>query len=557
MAYIKVQKRDVDAQSGKIINSGSAAVVDTIYNPSVKGHSQHVVREKLGKVIYLAEDRKSGIFMSPLRGIVEYDSISDSFTEVAKDDPRLPSDILFPEPEVHTTFGDAYLFAKVCEKTGMIDVIRGAFPDDKEYERVLAHVMHSVVKNGAKEDCDDFMDKSFISYFLTDIPIGSLGSDTQYFTLMGDDRARMSYFNSFVKEMKKKHPGFGRATYVDSTPLPNNISNNPFRALCSHGVGACCQQTRLVLVLDQKTGLPVWYDIIPGNLLDLSTIEYVINDVKTSLGIEIKDMVLDAGYANEPLIRKCAIGNEDGISMTLRCPERNGYPYARISKEIRKLFGNAKYEFDRDGHTYFGRKSEETLFDSSIYAYAYVDKDNAIMHGREYREKHPAEYAALTDKEKTWSSSMQYGFFILLSSDNKTPAAKLDDYFGRTRIESVFRSAKEYLDILPLSKWSDTTVRGKILSDIIATTAYLSFRKLIAERIEKSKAKDKDYKKKVHINKLFAASSSLQCNRDKVTGKIRIEKPNKKVSDGYTDVGFKVPSVLSESDFRKDVLKLQ
>lgn len=46
--------------------------------------------------------------------------------------------------------------------------------------------------------------------------------------------------------------------------------------------------TRLILVLDEKSGLPVWYDIIPGNVLDINTVMAVVNDVADSLGIEIE-----------------------------------------------------------------------------------------------------------------------------------------------------------------------------------------------------------------------------------------------------------------------------
>ena len=75
---------------------------------------------------------------------------------------------------------------------------------------------------------------------------------------------------------------------------------------------------------------------------------------------------------------------------------------------------------------------------------------------------------------------MRFGFFILLSTEEKSPDEKLDDYFGRTQIESVFKTSKEYLNLLPLSKWSDLTVRGKILSDIISTIALLQLRKLLS-----------------------------------------------------------------------------
>ena len=81
MAFIKIQKLVRD-NSGKII-SGSAAIVDTEYvKTGNKSHCKHIVREKLGKVLYISEDKKSGIFISPTRGLVEYNSVSDSFNEI-------------------------------------------------------------------------------------------------------------------------------------------------------------------------------------------------------------------------------------------------------------------------------------------------------------------------------------------------------------------------------------------------------------------------------------------------------------------------------------------
>lgn len=61
MAFIKTQKIVRD-DTGKII-SGSAAIVDAVYvHTGGKAHSKQLVREKLGKVLYLSRDKKSGIF---------------------------------------------------------------------------------------------------------------------------------------------------------------------------------------------------------------------------------------------------------------------------------------------------------------------------------------------------------------------------------------------------------------------------------------------------------------------------------------------------------------
>ncbi len=105
MAYIKTQKIVRDS-SGRIV-SGSASIIVTSYDPKVNYHAKKTVRERLGKVLFLSEDKKSGVFLSPTRGLVEYSSCSDEFQEVEHDDPRLDQSTQSPKPEIHTVFGDS------------------------------------------------------------------------------------------------------------------------------------------------------------------------------------------------------------------------------------------------------------------------------------------------------------------------------------------------------------------------------------------------------------------------------------------------------------------
>jgi Transposase len=328
MAFIKVQKL-VRNEDGSV-RSGSASILVTEYDRSAKHLSRHRIREKLGKVISLDATGKRGVFLSPTRGLVAYDSATDTFESIGKDDPRVKALNLFAEPEIHTVFGDVYLFLRFCEKSGLLKVLRTAFPQDREYERVLSHLLHSVLKDGSRVSCDDFIGKSFASYLFDDIPSGSLGSDTVYFSMMGEDTSRVAFFKAFVTHMRKKDPEFGNGCYVDSTPLPNTIRDNPFNALCSHGMQGTSIQTRLVLVLDGKTGFPVWFSIIPGNVLDLGTLQSTMEDVAESLDIRIDDFVLDAGYASKALIEAFHCGNEKGKTMTVRMPAKNGYPYKTL-----------------------------------------------------------------------------------------------------------------------------------------------------------------------------------------------------------------------------------
>lgn len=537
MAFIRVQKMVRD-QAGNIV-SGSASIKESRYvKDGRKFHSRQVVRERLGKVVWLSEDAKSGIFLSPTRGLVAYDSVGDRFDDVDKSDARIGGhNLLFPKTEIHTVFGDAYLLLQFLIKTGMCEVLKKAFPEERGRVRVLCHIVHGILKDGGRISCDCFMEKSFASYVFDSIPLATLHSDTAYFTMMGKDSVRLDFFKAYVEGMRRSNPAFGRCCYVDSTPLPNDIDNNPFNALCSHGVGSTSVQTRLVLVLDEDSGLPVWYDIIPGNVLDISTIMTVVNDVAISLDITISSLVLDAGYVSKSLVEAFHIGTEK--TFIGRMPARKGFPFKSLYHEFRTALDKGKYRFVRGGHVYFGKKKEIELFGQRIFAYVYVDKHNALQRERDYMLNHPDEYGVLKDKDRDWLS-VRFGYFVLLSNRELEPAELLTEYFGRTDIEGVIKTSKEYLGLLPLSKWTVDTVRGKILHDIIDTIIYLNLRKAID-------------RKGISVSEVTGRTQSLMCIKNR-HGEILVETPGKKVREYYQLFGEIVPASLKISDFRKKIM---
>lgn len=124
--------------------------------------------------------------------------------------------------------------------------------------------------------------------------------------------------------------------------------------------------------------------------------------------------------------------------------------------------------------------------------------------------------------------NVKFGYFVLLSNQEMTPKELLSEYFARTMIESMLKTCKEYLELLPFSKWSNQTVRGKILHDIINTICLLLLRKQL---IDSSKS----------ISEILGKCQSLMCcknDRDIVT----VETPSKQVKEYYNLFGTDVPS---------------
>lgn len=78
----------------------------------------------------------------------------------------------------------------------------------------------------------------------------------------------------------------------------------------------------------------------------------------------------------------------------------------------------------------------------------------------------------LKNKYKDWLA-VKYGFFALISNSDTTPEDMFSQYFGRTEIETVFKTSQEYLDLLPLKKRTNLTMFGKILLDLISIITLL------------------------------------------------------------------------------------
>ena len=538
MAFIYLHYKEYDNNNNLI--GGIASIKKSIYVKGDKYHSKQQTIERLGKVLYLSPDKKCGIFDSPIRGLVEYNVTTDTFTKAAINDERIKDKNIKYLPMVHTVFGDAYLLLEFLYKKELISLFRAMFNKDNDYERYLVHLCYDILKDGSHISCNNFVSKSFLSYLIPDLGIPSLKSDFSFFKMVSSDNIKLNFFIQFIKLMRKQHPNFGKATYVDSTPLPNDIANNPFNSLCSHGIAQVAVQMRLVLILDQETGLPVWFEIIPGNVLDVSTLKTITEDVKVSLDIEINDYVLDAGYVSKEIIQTFKIGNKN--TFIARMPAKKGYPYKELYQNTKNLFQKGKYQFKRKDYTYFGIQRNINIFDSPMYEYVYLDHYNATKGFNKYLEKYEDEYEKLKDKDKDFQM-VKDGYFVLVSNQNKSPKEILEDYYCRTDIEKVFKTSKEYLKLLPIHKWTDETVRGKIFTDIVSTIVYLLMRIDLRES-------------EISIPDIIGSTQSLMCFKDN-QGNVCIECGNKKVKECYQTLDIDLPSRLDIISYMKDKLKLK
>lgn len=189
MAFIRARNLRRD-ESGAIVG-GSASLVESKYDPTVpSGHSRQVVLENLGRIVTLSEDRKSGVFVSPTRGIIAYDARTGELEALAPDDPRCAGVTDVPEISTYLVFGNGYLFTALLKKRGWLRVLRVAAPDATAYERLLAHTTHAFLRNGSGIKCDTFIAHTALSALLQPKVVSSLRRHSLLYDAMGSDDAR-------------------------------------------------------------------------------------------------------------------------------------------------------------------------------------------------------------------------------------------------------------------------------------------------------------------------------------------------------------------------------
>ena len=433
--------------------------------------------------------------------------------------------------------GDCLPPPPVPGRSGLPGVPGEAFPRDGDHGRLLAHLPRSPPRDGSRVSCDDLVARSAASHLLPDVSVPSPGSDSAYFHAMGSDAAKVSLLRALVSAARASDPSLGTCCYVDSTPLPNGLADNPPDAFSSHGVGAAALQSRLVLVLDDATGIPVWYGVIPGDVMDVSTLARVREDVEATLGVTVSSAVPDAGYVTRELV-----GGE--MRYLARMPARRGYPFKSMWHRARPRADRGKYLFVRGGHAYFGRHFVRSVLGARTHLYVYVDKDRALSCLRQTKDGRPGEYEAMPGRDKDWEGA-RGGFFVLMSNmDEMAPASALDAYFSRMEVEQVFKTAKDHLRLLPIAKWTETAMRGKVPRDVICTVATPRVRKAVADAGRCWSPTD-----------LWGKSSSLMCFRNGPA--LVLETPNRQCRQRFEGLGLEVPAKVDVASCRRDVLGLR
>ena len=251
----------------------------------------------LGRVI----DKEKNIFKSRDRGIFAYNIDTNTIEPVPAEyvEPKVERKTKYPaRPKLIISFGDLYLLDKYVEKCGFIDAIDATNFRNKD----TLHALFSYYILSAHANChaEDWWNLTYARFLY---PKAQMSSQRISDALadIGNEDAKRGFFREYFRFLERcdkanvanSTDGMDDGILIDSSGLPNAI-RFPLTATNTHN-GVVSKEIRLIYVVQQKTGLPLFFRYVAGNVIDVSTLTRTIAELKAN-GINTKFAILDAGY---------------------------------------------------------------------------------------------------------------------------------------------------------------------------------------------------------------------------------------------------------------------
>ena len=346
-------------------------------------------------------------------------------------------------------FGDVYLLNQFINRTKLFDKFRNK-------DMLLTLIFYRLCYPSAMRYAKVWYEGS-IAKVLFEVDVSSQRI-SEFLEEIGDEGIQREFFSEYIKKITPEE-----GLIIDTTALPNQI-NIPHTLWGWHNE-EIDKQIKLLLVIDRRTSLPLFFRYMPGSIVDVSSLKTTIDELR-KYGVTKNFVILDAGFFSEDNIKELY---KENIPFLIRLPALRKLYKRLVVEESDKLekFRNAVRYGKR---VLFIKKREVELFGERVYAYIVLDPERR---GREIRRT----LLKVMDEVSKEDEEMEYilmkkGIMILVSSLDVNREEVVPLYYTRQIAERLFGFSKDDLNILPLRVHKEETLRGYLFLHFASLVVY-------------------------------------------------------------------------------------
>ena len=300
---------------------------------------------------------------------------------------------------------------------------------------------------------------------------------SQYLNILGSPTLRLNFIYHHINFLRYVYRLLKLRIHLDSTHFDNkcflyisryyrhnNEKHNGFR---------------LLVAVHIPTGLPLYYEIFSGNIIDKTILEPTIENI-SHFGCKVEHFSGDAGFANISTIERL-IFLDNLESFTTRLNSNYTIFKDVIDKELDSLLTKQCESFKRNNTIIRCKKTCTELCDQNnitnkkkVFIYVYLDEDTRAKKISDLKKS--KRYTSMSVEEFD-NEVRTYGTFALISMRDLTHQQALEEYYDRISIEEFFNVLKNELDAEPVRLHSQETVYGHILLCFIASFFHILIKK--------------------------------------------------------------------------------
>lgn len=480
----------------------------------------------LGRVI----DKEKGIFKSRERGLFVYDIGTNTFSPVAADfeTPKVQRKTKYAaRPTLVVSFGDIFLLDAFLKQSGFmkaVDAIGFRNPDT-----LHALLSYYILTSYANCHALDWWELTYAKYLY---PKAQMASQriSEALADIGSEEAKRSFFKEYFRFLRKRSTvdkeeepqDIGDGILIDSSGLPNSV-RFPLTAVNNHN-GVVSEEIRLIYVVQQHTGMPLFFRYVSGNVIDASTVTRTIAELKAN-GVDTKFAILDAGYytgANADTLLEAGVSFMSRMKSNFKVYKNVVEKHLEnlVSKENAVLY-NKRLVYIKCIPCLIGQKENRP-------AYAYLCKD-MTMHNE--GQKHAIERAGDENLsgQDIFDDLQKQGIFVLITTRRVATDKLLPLYYMRDQVEKIFELCKQDGKILPINIETEETLRGHLMMTFLATAIL----KIISGKLQKTSLTAESMFMNLH------EQHALVYDKEFIT-----TEPVKKMNDAYNAFNVQCPTTI-------------
>jgi transposase len=233
------------------------------------------------------------------------------------------------------------------------------------------------------------------------------------------------------------------------------------------------KEIKLLYVIDRLTSLPVFFRYIPGNIIDVTTLQTTLKELN-HYNISINHLIADAGYCSHKNIQGMLDSN---IPFLTRLSPTWGIYKELVNQKYKQLhLVSTGFRFnDRIVHCC---REKITYNGSAIYAYIFLDANRNRKQAGDFEKKIIYEKKLGREYSKQECKDFQkklltMGIFTLISPKKMLPEEVLPLYYTRQKIEQLFDIGKNQYNLIPLRVHSTEAIKGHLLLCFMVLISYI------------------------------------------------------------------------------------